>query len=393
MPGYDNFEFEIVHNDSDSKARLGRLTTPHGTIETPNYIFCGTKASIKNLSPVQVKEARADIILGNTYHLLIQPGADLIEKMGGLHKFTGWDGPMLTDSGGFQIFSMGQGTEANELKGRSQKSRKASLLEITEEGARFRSYMNGDEIFLTPEGCMDIQRKIGADLIMPLDECTAYHVGRDYTAGSMERSHRWEDRCLAQFERHDDGRQALYGIVQGGIFEDLRRASSEYVNSRDFFGTAIGGTFGGEENEFLDIVSWCMDTLRPDRPVHVLGVGMFNDVFNLVRLGVDTMDCVHPTRLARHGMALMKGVPGERINLKNAKFREDPEPLDPDSDLPAARNFSKAYIHHLFKAGELLGIQILTQHNISVITRLMREVREAIRTGTLDALEKEWLAN
>lgn len=388
---YPNFAFDIVHRDPNSKARIGRLTTPHGTIETPNYIFCGTKAAIKNLSPIQMREAQTDIILANTYHLMIQPGADVIEQMGGLHKFMQWDGPMMTDSGGFQIFSMGHGSVADEIKGRNKQGREQSLLKVTEEGARFRSYKDGSMLNLTPESSMEIQRKLGADLIYQFDECTAFHVDRDYTALSMERSHRWGDRSLAQFEKTHTGAQSVYGIVQGGVYDDLRRESCAWVADRPFFGSAVGGSLGGSREQFYEIVSWCPPLLPDNRPIHLLGIGGIRDVFECVRLGIDTFDCVSPTRIARHGGALMRGNPDERINLRNSRYATDKEPLDPSLDLPASRDFSKGYLHHLLKADELLGIQLIAQHNVAVINRLMREVCAAIRSGTLDALQKEWL--
>ncbi len=388
---YDGFSFDITHADPHSRARTGTLKTPHGTIETPNYIFCGTKASIKNLSPHAMRQAQTDIILANTYHVMIQPGADLVEKIGGLHKFMQWDGPMMTDSGGFQIFSMGHGSVADEIKGRNKIDRGKSLLKVTEEGARFKSYWNGTYLNLTPELSIEIQRKLGADLIYQLDECTAYHVDKDYTARSMEMSHRWGDRSLAEFERHHDGSQALYGIVQGGVYEDLRDISCAYVNDRPFFGLAVGGSLGGSEEEMFDVVNMCMQRLREDRPVHLLGIGRIKDVFDFVRLGIDTFDCVSPTRIARHGWALVKGLPGERLNIRNACFRDDPEPLDPRIDIPASRDYSKAYLHHLIKSGEMLGMQLIAQHNVATINMLMREVRAAIKDGTLDQLQKEWL--
>lgn len=392
---YPNLSFEITHRDPKSRARIGRLNTPHGSIETPNYIFCGTKGAIKNLSMPQMREAGTDIILGNTYHLMIQPGADLVEKMGGLHEFNRWDGPMMTDSGGFQVFSMGHGSCADEIKGRNKGNcniaDRKGLLKIEEEGVAFRNYRSGDKIMLTPEGSIELQRQIGADLIYQFDECTPYHVTKDYTQKSMERSMRWGDRCLVEFERTQSGKQGLYGIIQGGVHEDLRKISSEYTADRPFFGTAIGGCLGGCDEEMIATVEACVPYIHPDRPVHFLGIGRIRDVFMFVRRGIDTFDCVMPTRIARHGMALMKGLPNERINLINARYKDDPEPLDPTMDLPASRDYSKAYIHHLFKAQEMLGMQILAQHNVAVINRLMREVRAAIKTDTLDALEKEWL--
>lgn len=387
---YPNFGFEVLHNDAKSGARLGRLTTPHGVIETPNYIFCGTKATVKNLSTYQMREAKTDIILANTYHLMIQPGADLIEKMGGLHKFTGWDGPMLTDSGGFQVFSMGNGSCADEIKGRNRKQRE-NLIKIDEDGAVFRSYLDGRKLKLNPEICMELQRKLGADLIVQMDECPPYHVSREYTANSTYLSHRWADRSLHAFNKTHDGKQAIYGTVQGGVYEDLRKESAQFIAGRPFFGTAIGGCLGGSDEEMYGILEWCRPYNHPGRPIHFLGIGRIKDVFKSVRYGIDTFDCVIPTRIARHGMALMKGAPNERINLMNAKYRDDPSPLDETLDLPSSRDFSKAYIHHLFKAGEMLAYQIVSQHNVAVMNRLMREVRAAIKAGTLDELEREYL--
>ncbi|MBI1300400.1 MAG: tRNA guanosine(34) transglycosylase Tgt [Alphaproteobacteria bacterium] len=394
MPYYPNFSFDIKHKARDSRARVGQIHTPHGSIPTPNYIFCGTKATVKNVSPTQLKEAKTDIILSNTYHLMLQPGADLVEKMGGLHKFMGWDGPMLTDSGGFQVFSLGEGTMANEIKGRSNKGYDSkNLLSITEEGCTFKSYIDGKTIKLTPESAMEIQRKLGADLLMQFDECTPYHVDKDYTARSMEMSIRWGDRCLTEFKRHDNGAQAVYGIVQGGVYSDLRKFSADYTKDRPFFGTAIGGCLGGTDEEMYTVVDSAAPHIHPERPVHFLGIGRIKDVFTFVRLGIDTFDCVIPTRLARHGTAFVKGQETETINLKNARYREDKSPLDENIGIPASSQFSKAYIHHLLKADELLATQILAQHNIATMNMLMREVREAIKNNSLEILEMEWIPN
>lgn len=297
---------------------------------------------------------------------------------------------MLTDSGGFQVFSMGNGSCADEIKGRNRHQRE-NLLKINEDGAYFRSYLDGQKLCLNPEISMEIQRKLGADLIVQMDECTAYQVTKDYTAKSMEMSMRWGDRSLHAFNTMHDGKQALYGVVQGGVYEDLRKESADYVRSRPFFGTAVGGCLGGSDEEMYGILEFTRPHNHPDRPIHFLGIGRIKDVFQSVRYGIDTFDCVMPTRIARHGAALMKGVPGEKINLFNAKYREDSSPLDETLDLASSRNFSKAYIHHLLKAGELLAFQILSQHNVAVINRLMREVRAAIANGTLDQLEKEYL--
>lgn len=389
---YPNFGFEILQRDAGSFARLGKLKTPHGTIETPNFIFVGTKASVKNLHPYQMREAGTDMILANTYHLYIQPGPDLVEKMGGLHKFMGWDGPMLTDSGGFQIFSLGTGTSADEIKGKGKAGNK-SLLKIDEQdGAIFKSYKDGSICRLNPEISMEVQRKLGADFVVQMDECTPHSAERDYTEKSMYMSHRWGDRSLQAFEKTHNGKQAVYGVVQGGVYRDLREMSADYTRSRPFFGTAIGGCLGGTKIHFYEILSWLPTRIHPDRPVHLLGIGKIEDIFEGVKQGMDTFDCVTPTREARHGRALMKGVRGGFINLRNSQFKDDPTPLDESLGLLSSAIYSKAYIQHLMKAGEMLAFQIISQHNVAVIARLMKEIRETLRSGgSLDQLRKEWL--
>ena len=388
------FRFDITYRDPSSRARLGVLSTPHGRVETPNFIFCGTKAAVKTLTPQQLKSAGTQIILSNTYHLMLQPGPDLIERMGGLHGFMGWDGPMLTDSGGFQIFSLGHGSVADEIKGRGgRKARKQSILKITEEGAEFRSYLDGRKIFLTPETSIDIQRKLGPDLIVQLDECTPFHVDKAYTERSMLMSMRWGDRSLAQWQRSDDGRQRLYGIIQGGVYPELRKESASYTRDRPFFGTAIGGSLGSDKAQMYEVVSYCIPYIHPDRPVHLLGIGGIEDILQNARHGIDTFDCVSPTRLARHGWALKKGAGRERINIRNAQFIESRSPIDDSCGCDTCKHHSMGYIHHLFRARELLGLQLLTVHNVFTMNRLLAEIRQAIRQGTLDILEKEWLGN
>ncbi len=385
------FAFDITHKDPNSYARTGRLTTPHGTIDTPNFIFCGTKASVKGLSPMQLRAEQVDIILSNTYHLMLSPGADLVAEMGGLHKFMNWDGPLFTDSGGFQIFSLGHGSVADEIKGKANRIREKSILKITEEGAEFRSYLDGRKWFLTPESSIDIQRKLGADLIVQLDECTPYHVDKEYTARSMEMSCRWGDRSLAEWKRKDDGRQKMYGIVQGGVYPDLRKESCEWTKNADFFATAIGGSLGSSKEQMYEVVAMCAPMIHPTRPVHLLGIGSFIDIFTNVLAGIDTFDCVSPTRIARHGWALVKGAPKERLNIRNARYVNDPDPVDSTCGCMACKNHSRAYIHHLFRTGELLGMQLLSIHNVATMTRLMRDVRKGISTGTLDQIKKEWI--
>ncbi|HEY1095886.1 MAG TPA: tRNA guanosine(34) transglycosylase Tgt [Alphaproteobacteria bacterium] len=395
---YPNFGFEVFWQEPEGPhgglARRGRITTPHGVIETPNFIFCGTRATVKTLNPQQLKDAGAEIILSNTYHLMIQPGAEIIEKMGGIHKFCGWDGPMLTDSGGYQVFAMQHGSVHEDTTGTKRGNTKQSLLKIKEEGAYFRSYKDGKQLFLSPEISMQLQRQIGADLVVQLDEATAFQDTKDYTALGVERSMRWGDRSLEEFARTHDGTQAVYGVIQGAHFQDLRDMSIDYVNDRDFFGIAIGGSMGKGPADLDMVTEWCTRRARPDRPRHLLGYGRVRDVFAAVKLGVDTLDCVHPTRLARHGVAVVKGIKGERMNLMNAQFRDDPRPIDETCGC-YAEGFSRAYIHHLLKSDELLAQQLLTIHNVATMTRLIREIRAALDHGgvaELLKLEKEWLA-
>lgn len=383
------FSFKYSAPIKGSKARFGTLTTPHGVIETPAFIFCATKAAIKGLTPTQMKEAGTQIILSNTYHLMLQPGEEVVAHYGGLQEFTGWRGPMLTDSGGFQIFSLGHGSVAQEIKGRrqSESAFRQTLLKISENGAIFRSYIDGSKHILTPEKSIQVQRGLGADLILVLDECTPFHVDKNYTRKSMEMSHRWASRSLAEFNRTDDGKQSLYGIIQGGVYEDLRNESCDYVNSQNFFGHAVGGSLGASKDQMADIVSYTMSCLDPNRPVHLLGIGGVQDIYRGVNDGVDTFDCVHPTRIARHGGALVKNSEGPRdhINLRNSRFKLDKKPIEENCDCSTCKHFTRGYIYHLLKAQEVLAIQLITMHNVRFMNRLMEHIRASIKDGTFSA--------
>lgn len=339
----------------------------------------------------EAKDAGAQIVLANTYHLLVRPGPDVVAKLGGLHKMMVWDGPIMTDSGGFQIFVMGYEGKSDEIKHRGKKAPKKSLIRISEEGAWFYSYLNGEKLHLTPELSMDVQRALGADLIFQLDECPSSVHNKDYQAESMRMSLRWGDRCLKRFKETSEGKQALYGIVQGGNYPDLRRESAERINEQDFFGVAVGGYFGKTKGDLHDIVALTMEQIRRDRPVHMLGIGHLEDIFASVRQGIDTFDCVEPTRLAGHGTMLLKGAPRMRANLRNAKYRGDDTPLDPGSDFHISRDYTRGTLHHLVQAQEPLAEHVLSMHNVSVMMQLFREIREALKTDTLDALEKEWI--
>lgn len=403
------FSFDFM-NVQPGRARLGTITTPHGVIETPAFIFCGTKAAMKAVTPQQMKDEGTQIILSNTYHLFLQPGADIVEKAGGLHTFMGWKGPMLTDSGGFQIFSLGHGSVSAELsqadqgfkgeiKGRRHTTRPKTLMKITEEGAVFRSYIDGRKHLLTPEKSIETQVKLGADLIVSFDECTPFHVDKAYTAKSMRMSHRWGVRSLQEFNRlHGPDRQRLYGIIQGGVYEDLRKESCDFVNTNGFFGHAIGGSLGATKPQMEDVVAVTACALDPSRPIHLLGIGGVQDIFKGVRQGIDTFDCVHPTRLARHGGALVRpphnNVKGrDHINLNNGWCKDDHTPIEPDCACSTCASFSKAYLHHLLKAGELLAYTLITLHNVHFMNRLLAEVRKALHTGTLDLMENDWVNN
>ncbi len=398
---YENFSFKVISQSSNSKARLGQLSTPHGVIETPAFIFCATKAAVKALAPNQMREAGTQIILSNTYHLMLQPGADYVEQMGGLQVFTGWRGPMLTDSGGFQIFSLGHGSVAEEIKGKGQKSKATSVLKIEEEGVLFKSYVDGAKHLLTPEKSLEVQRKLGADLIVVLDECTPYHVDKSYTETSMYLSHRWALRSLEAFRRHDDGKQALYGIVQGGVYDSLRSHATSFVNEHPFFGHAIGGSLGASKNQMYEIVALCMERLDPKRPVHLLGIGGFRDILMGVRHGIDTFDCVHPTRVARHGGALVPWFVRaelandlgrrEHINLWNAQFSKDRRPIDETCDCHTCQSFSRGYLRYLLKANEILALQALSLHNVTTMNRFLDDIRQGIKADTLKEVEQFWV--
>jgi len=387
---YDNFSFKTQYNKG---LRTGVISTPHGEIKTPAFIFCATKATIKGLTPNMFENSQ--IILSNTYHLFIQPGPDLVAQHGGLHKFMGWNKPMLTDSGGYQIFSLGYGSVSSEIKG-AREFKNKTLLKITENGATFRSYRDGAKKLLTPELSIQIQNKLGADIILTLDECTPFSFSKEKTAKAMHRSHRWELRSLEEFKRLDTENQSLYGIVQGGVYEDLRIISTDFVNENDFFGIAVGGSLGSTKEQMYDIVNFTMSRLRKDRPVHLLGIGNIADIFNGVMNGIDTFDCVHPTRIARHGCALQRPElrnrdDKEHINLNNSRYKNDMEPIDPSCDCYTCKNFTRAYIHHLIKAEEMLYMNLLTVHNIHFMNKLMEEIRTAISNGTFQELYGYWI--
>jgi queuine tRNA-ribosyltransferase len=380
--------FEIHTSDAGSRARTGTLRLAHGEVRTPAFVPLATKAVVKTLEVREAAELGFDMVLGNTFHLFLAPGHDLIARQGGLHRFMRWDRPVITDSGGFQVFSMGHGTVADEIKGRAAQSsggRAGSIIAIQEEGVRFRSYLDGSERFMGPETSMAVQAALGSDIALVFDECTPFHGGRDYTARSTERTHRWLDRCLAWHAEHGPEGQAVYGIVQGGVEEDLRRASAQEVAARGTFGVAVGGTLGEDKDQMFEVVGWALDELPVERPVHLLGIGEVDDLVRGVELGIDTFDCAMPTRIGRHGMALVPDPERRwRVDLAKARFRESSEPLLAGCPCPAcAEGYTRAYLHYLLKAREHTAMRLLTIHNLAYLQRLMAELRAAIDAGRL----------
>jgi queuine tRNA-ribosyltransferase len=380
--------FEIRTRDAASYARTGTLKLAHGEVRTPAFVPLATKAVVKTLEVREAADLGYDMVLGNTFHLFLTPGHELIAKLGGLHRFQGWDRPIVTDSGGFQVFSMGHGTVADEIKGRSAQSsgeRAGAINGITEEGVSFRSYLDGSTKFMGPETSMEVQAALGSDIALAFDECTPFHASRDYTARSTERTHRWLDRCLAWHERHGPEGQVVYGIVQGGVEEDLRRASAQEVAARPVGGIAIGGTLGEDKAQMFTVVEWTIEELPEDRPRHLLGIGEVDDLVRGVELGIDTFDCAMPTRIGRHGMAIVPDPAARwRVDLAKGRFRTADEPIMEGCPCPAcAHGYSRAYVHYLLKAREQTAQRLLTIHNLAYLQQLMAALRAAIDAGRL----------
>ncbi|HYM45324.1 MAG TPA: tRNA guanosine(34) transglycosylase Tgt [Solirubrobacteraceae bacterium] len=393
--------FTITARDPSSRARAGVLGTAHGDVRTPAFVPLATKATVKGLLAEEVASLGYELVLGNTFHLLLNPGPDLIERFGGLGSFMGWSGPTITDSGGFQVFSMGHGTVAEEIKGRARghrAEREGTILEIDESGVRFRSYVDGRIRFLSPEDAMAIQAALRSDIALAFDECTPYHVDRAYTQHSTERTHRWLERCLRHRAEHGPDEQLVYGIVQGGVYEDLRRESAQTVASSACDGIAIGGSLGAEKAQMYEVVSWATAELdgpgRERRPRHLLGIGDVEDLIAGVELGIDTFDCAIPTRLGRHGTALVPDPDARwRLDLTKAPSRESPEPLLEGCVCPAcAKGVSRAYLGYLARAGELTGTRLITMHNLAFLARLMADLRQGILDGELASIARAWRA-
>jgi queuine tRNA-ribosyltransferase len=383
--------FTVRTRSPTSLARTGELRLAHGEVRTPAFVPLATKGAVKALEPREVAELGYELILGNTYHLLLSPGPELVAQLGGLHELMRWDRPIITDSGGFQVFSMGHGGVADEIKGRGRGGGEqlGAVLGIGEDGVRFRSYVDGAERFLGPETSMSVQASLGSDIALVLDECTPFHADRDYTARSMERTHRWLERCLRWHAEHGPRDQAVYGIVQGGVEHDLRTESAATVAASGCEGIAIGGSLGQDKAQMHEVVSWSTAELErhaPERPRHLLGIGDIDDLIRGVELGIDTFDCALPTRLGRHGVALIPDPEGRwRVDLAKGRWRESTEPILDGCPCPACSGgFTRAYLHYLIRAGELTAMRLVTLHNLSFVARLMAELRGAVDAGRLD---------
>jgi queuine tRNA-ribosyltransferase len=372
--------FEITARDG--AARAGLIHTPHGAVRTPAFVPLATTGTVKSLHAAEVAELGYDMVLGNTFHLFIQPGPELIREMGGLHEFMGWRGAIVTDSGGYQVFSMGHGSVAEEIKRRRDRP-SSMIVSIEEDGVRFRSYLDGAERFMGPETSMEVQAALGSDIALAFDECTPFHVEREYTESSMERTHRWLDRCVSWHAEHAPPGQLLYGIVQGGVHEDLRARSTAHVAQSGVQGIAIGGSLGQSKQQMREVVGWSLRGLPGGPPRHLLGIGDVDDLVHAVGSGIDTFDCATPTRLARHGSALVHDPASRwRLDLAKGAHRTSTEPIDERCPCPACREHTRGYLHYLIRAGELTAKRLITLHNMTFMERLMRGMRESIAAGT-----------
>lgn len=390
----DNLDFNLIK--SDQNRRLGVLTLNSKKLETPSYVFAATAGTVRSISPEELEELDVKIVIANTYHLHISPGGDIIAKNGGIHKFMNYTGLIMTDSGGFQVFSLGKGRKYGVGKIGSSadtkpQAKQSSLTKITEQGVGFRSHVDGKKLFIGPKESMDIQSKIGSDIIFAFDECTSpfddyYEVKR-----ALERTNRWQDIALNVY----DQKQALFGIVQGGVHKDLRIQSAQYVQKNKFAGFGIGGILGADKKEMAQILSWTVKELD-DRPRHLLGMGDVDDIFVGIENGIDLFDCVHPTRLGRRGTVFINPPLGNRDNrwryhILRSENRDSLLPLDPNCLCKVCQNYTRSYVRHLYSNNEILALRLLTYHNIFFFNSLMKEARKALKEDSWDKLKKIWL--
>jgi queuine tRNA-ribosyltransferase len=388
----NRLRFEI--GARDGAARTGTIHTAHGPIETPAFIPLATKGSVRGLEGEEVAGLGYQLILGNTYHLFVSPGPERIAAAGGLHGFMGWKRALITDSGGFQVFSLAHGGVANEVKGSGRSGGEhGSKVEITEQGARFRSYRDGSELFVSPEVSMRVQAALGSDIALVFDECTPFHADREYTARSTERTHRWLDRCLQWHAQKGPERQAIFGIVQGGVYEDLRRESAAAVAAAGVDGIAIGGTLGRDKEEMHAVLAMTAPLLPEAAPKHLLGIGEVDDLLGGIALGLDVFDCAVPTRLARHGVALAPDPEKRfRLDLRKSGWEGNREPLVEGCPCPACQRHDRDYISYLSRAEELTAVRLIVIHNLTYMHELTTRARAAIAAGSFESYRTAVLA-
>ncbi len=372
-------KFEILHSSTKSRARVGRIYTPHGLIDTPSFVAVGTNGTIKALDNALVQEIGLQLMFCNTYHLLLQPGTKVVKEAGGLHQFIHRKLPIITDSGGFQVFSLAYGSVANELKSRGTKKTDGTVLKITEEGVLFRSYRDGSKVFLTPESSILAQKDLGADIIIPFDELPPYHISLDKLEESLERTHRWEERSLNEHLKNPQG-QAIYAVVHGGIHSHLRQKSCAFLGNLPFDGYAIGGSVGTNKEEMVEMLQATIPFLPREKPNHLLGIGDLSSIAASIPLGIDTFDSSYPTRSARHGVALTKS---GNLNITKSENSTNFEPLESGCSCPTCKRFSRAYLHHLFKAKEITALSLTTLHNLHFMVELMASYRAKIASGEI----------
>lgn len=369
-----NFHFELIHRSKKSRARVGRIHTPHGIIDTPNFVAVGTNGTLKALDNRMVDSIGLQLMFCNTYHLLLQPGPDVIRRAGGLHRFINRQMPIITDSGGFQVFSLAYGSVADELKSRGAKKADGHVLKISEEGVHFRSYRDGAKVLLTPETSIQTQKSLGADIIIPFDELPPYHIGADQLKRSLERTHRWEKRSLEEHLKNPQG-QAMYAVIHGGVDAELRKTSCDYLSGLPFDGFSIGGSLGKTKPQMIEMLTGLLPRLPEEKPNHLLGIGDLESLAHCVPLGIDTFDSSYPTRAARHGL-LLTAEGGIKVGKgDNANHFA---PIEQGCSCWTCQHFSLAYLHHLFKAREMTAYTLATIHNLHFMVELMRKYRAAI---------------
>lgn len=368
------FHFELIHTSKKSRARVGKIHTPHGVIDTPNFVGVGTNGTMKGLDNVTVSKIGLQLMFCNTYHLLLQPGTEVVKEAGGLHSFINRSLPIITDSGGFQVFSLAYGSVADELKSRGTKKQDGSVLKITEEGVLFRSYRDGRKILLTPESSIGAQKDLGADIMICFDELPPYHIAKDNLLSSLDRTHRWEKRSLEAHLKNPNN-QALYAVIHGGIDPTLRKKSCDFLTNLPYDGFSIGGSIGKNKQEMFEMLTYTLPRLPLEKPNHLLGVGDLESLNLCIPLGIDTFDSSYPTRAARHGVLLTQKGP---LNVTKSCYAKDKGPFEEGCTCPACQDYSLGYLHHLFKAKELVSMTLATIHNIHFMVQQMNRYREMI---------------